>query len=285
MNKCSILEPYKESLSPYPYQKRTVSLPRFKSLTWQVWWQTLRQANLWERGRKLQGCHVVNEAEVWWIYGWTWWWRGRSPPLNILQSWWSFKWRNEWKIQTPSVVPFVCWFFHTLFGHLRGHLYSLMPNSCSECVQELRFHWFFWRLAMDSNALWIAAGMIGVTTAPVVIAAEEARWSLRWRCIVSTFGPQKTPQHNVGLFHPFDYEGGISEKNMSPWLIHDLQNVDCARQKRAPSKLKSGALGWCSVQGPTEWNCDLASIHSGRCLSSFSGRCFACLCQRSLDDI
>ena len=74
-------------------------------------------------------------------------------------------------------------------------------------------------------------------------------------------------------------------KNMSPWLIHDLQNVDCARKKRAPSKLKSGALGWCSVQGPTEWNCDLASIHSGRCLSSFSGRCFACLCQRSFDDI
>jgi len=33
------------------------------------------------------------------------------------------------------------------------------------------------RLAMDSNALWIAAGMIGVTTAPVVIAAEEAKKS------------------------------------------------------------------------------------------------------------
>ena len=28
---------------------------------------------------------------------------------------------------------------------------------------------------MDSNALWIAAGMIGVTTAPAVIAVEEAR--------------------------------------------------------------------------------------------------------------
>ena len=88
----SILGPYKVSLSPYPYRKRMVSFHRFKSWTWQVWWQTLRQANLWERDRKLQGCDVTNKIEAWWIYVWTLWCRGCSPR-NI------FQWQNGWKIQ------------------------------------------------------------------------------------------------------------------------------------------------------------------------------------------